>query len=75
MLRFNNRIEKNLSRIRLVDDRGHARTLALTLADGAPDRLTAVASPLIPGAYRLEWQVLSTDGHVVRGGFSFRVVP
>jgi methionine-rich copper-binding protein CopC len=27
------------------------------------------------GNYTLEWQVLSTDGHVVSGRFSFTVVP
>lgn len=74
-LRFNNRIEKSLSRIRLIDGRGKAHALALATVDGPPDRLTATAPSLPPGPYRLEWRVLSTDGHVVRGGFSFRVVP
>ena len=26
-----------------------------------------------PGRYRVEWQVLSTDGHVVTGRYSFTV--
>ena len=26
-----------------------------------------------PGRYRVEWQVLSTDGHVVSGRFAFTV--
>ncbi|MBI4636690.1 MAG: copper resistance protein CopC [Candidatus Rokubacteria bacterium] len=74
-LRFNNRIEKSLSRVRLVDPRGKTLTLAPAGATAAPDRLTAVTPPLDPGAYRVEWQVLSTDGHVVSGSFSFRVAP
>ena len=71
-LRFNNRIEKKLSTIRLLDERGGARPLTM-LADGPADRLTATVPSLDSGAWRVEWRVLSTDGHVVSGRFSFRV--
>jgi methionine-rich copper-binding protein CopC len=71
-LRFNNRIEKRLSRVRLVDERGQAHDLAVA-EDGAADQLTAGVPPVGPGRYRVEWQVLSTDGHVVTGRFSFTV--
>ena len=75
MLRFNNRIEKSLSRVRLLDERGGAQPLVVGVADAAADRLTAVAPPLSPGRWRVEWQVLSTDGHVVTGRFEFRLAP
>jgi len=71
-LRFNNRIEKRLSRVRLVDERGEARDLPVA-ADGAADRLNAAVPAAAPGKYRVEWQVLSTDGHVVSGRYSFTV--
>jgi methionine-rich copper-binding protein CopC len=71
-LRFNNRIEKRLSRLKLVDERGTARDLPVA-EDGAADRLTAPVPSIAPGRYRVEWQVLSTDGHVVTGRFSFIV--
>ncbi len=71
-LRFNSRVEKRLSRMSVVNERGESRSLALDL-DGPPDRLGAPLPALSPGRYRLEWHVLSTDGHVVSGGFSFRV--
>ena len=71
-LRFNNRIEKRLSRIRLIDARGEARDLAVA-ADGAADWLIAPGPAVGPGRYRVEWQVLSTDGHVVTGRYSFTV--
>jgi methionine-rich copper-binding protein CopC len=74
-LRFNNRIEKPLSRLRLVDERGRRHELAVAPRDGGPDRLTASVPALVPGRYRLEWQVLSADGHVVSGSYAFRVVP
>ena len=73
-LRFNNRIERALSRIRLVDERGARHELPID-DRGSPDRLSAPLSPLAPGPYRVEWQVLSTDGHIVSGRFSFRVAP
>jgi methionine-rich copper-binding protein CopC len=71
-LRFNNRIEKRLSRIRLVDERGQARDLPVA-EEGAADQLMASVPSVTPGKYRVEWQVLSTDGHVVTGRFSFTV--
>jgi copper resistance protein C len=74
VLRFNNRIEKSLSRVRLVDEAGAARPIAL--GAGAPaDRLTGALPALGPGRWRVEWQVLSTDGHVVSGRFDFRIAP
>lgn len=73
-LRFNNRVEKPLSRLRLVGPAGAVVPLSID-AGGDPDRLTAPAPPVATGNYTLEWQVLSTDGHVVSGRFSFTVVP
>ena len=72
-LRFNNRIEKKLSTVRVVDERGVRRLVTVLVGDGPADRLTATLPSLAPGAWRVEWQVLSTDGHIVSGGFSFRV--
>jgi methionine-rich copper-binding protein CopC len=72
-LRFNNRIEKRLSRITLRDERGTPQALTIAAADGGADRLAAAVPPLAPGAYRVEWHVLSTDGHVVSGSFGFRL--
>jgi methionine-rich copper-binding protein CopC len=71
---FNNRVEKTLCRLRLVDARGQARTLAIN-AGGPPDRLQASAPALSSGPWRVEWVVMSADGHVVSGAFAFRVGP
>jgi methionine-rich copper-binding protein CopC len=73
-LRFNNRIEKKLSRIRLVPPRGEAQALTVR-GDGAVDALEAPLPPLVAGRYRVDWRVLSTDGHVVSGTFDFSVSP
>lgn len=71
-LRFNSRIDRQRSRLLLVRADGSQTTLALA-ADGSPDRLAAEASGLVPGAYRLRWQVLSIDGHITRGDIAFSV--
>ncbi len=73
-LRFNNRIEKTLCRIRLVSPRGETQTLAVRNG-GAVDALEAPLPPLAAGRYRVDWRVLSTDGHVVSGTFAFSVSP
>lgn len=73
-LRFNNRIEKRLCGVRLVDARGVGHALTVT-EEGGRDELTAVAPALPAGAYRAEWRVLSTDGHVVHGSFPLRIAP
>jgi copper resistance protein C len=75
MLRFNNRIEKALSRVRLLDERGSAQPVTLTTAGAPADRLTGALPSLGPGRWRVEWHVLSTDGHVVSGRFDFRIAP
>jgi len=75
-LRFNNRIEKSLSRVRLVDERG---AVAAALIDARPstpaDSVDARVPPLAPGTWRVEWHVFSTDGHVVSGAYGFRLAP
>jgi methionine-rich copper-binding protein CopC len=47
----------------------------VTVDARAADRLTASVPPLAPGRWRVEWQVLSVDGHVVTGRFEFRLAP
>jgi methionine-rich copper-binding protein CopC len=72
-LRFNNRIEKKLSTIRLLGEGGISSPVTVLLTDGPADRLTARVPALAAGAWRVEWRVLSTDGHIVSGRFSFRI--
>jgi methionine-rich copper-binding protein CopC len=76
-LKFNNRIEKRLSHVRLVDERGAVAVALVTTRaeDAAADSVVAKVPPLAPGAWRVEWQVFSTDGHVVSGTYAFRLAP
>jgi copper resistance protein C len=71
-LRFNSRIDHKRSRLMLLDAAGEARPLAVAASD-ADDVLSAGASGLAPGSYRIRWQVLAVDGHITRGDVPFTI--
>jgi copper resistance protein C len=71
-LRFNSRVDGARSHLTLALPDGQERTLALA-PQAKPDVLTARATGLAPGAYRLRWQVLAADGHITRGEVPFQV--
>ncbi|MCC7275503.1 MAG: copper resistance protein CopC [Alphaproteobacteria bacterium] len=71
-LRFNGRIDAARSRVALAGPDGKVRGVPAERPAGV-DRLAARATGLVPGAYRIEWQVLAADGHVTRGVIPFIV--
>ena len=71
-LRYNVRIDGGRSRVRLVSPDGKVSTLSLA-SQATPDTLQAHATGLQPGAYKLQWQVLASDGHMSRGEIPFTV--
>jgi methionine-rich copper-binding protein CopC len=71
-LTYNSRIDAQHSSLHLTGLDGKAQTLAVD-AHAAPNLLVAKAGALAAGAYKLEWQVQATDGHISRGAVSFRV--
>jgi methionine-rich copper-binding protein CopC len=71
-LTYNSRIDALHSSLHLVGPDGKAQTLAVD-AHGGPNLLTAKAPVLTAGEYKLEWQVMATDGHITRGTLAFRV--
>jgi copper resistance protein C len=71
-LRFNVRIDGGRSRVRLVAPDGTTSTLTLA-SQSTPNTLQTHAAGLKPGAYKLEWQVLASDGHLSRGEIPFTV--
>ncbi|BAM90848.1 copper resistance protein CopC [Bradyrhizobium oligotrophicum S58] len=71
-LRFNSRIDHARSRLKLRAPDGAEQ--ALTPATDTPaDEIDAQARTLSPGAWHLQWQVLSVDGHITRGDIPFNV--
>ena len=73
-LRFNVRIDMERSRLTLVRPDGSTAPMALDKKQSA-QMMTSEAKGLAPGEYRLQWQVLASDGHLTRGEIPFVVVP
>ena len=71
-LRFNVRVDGSRSRLRLVVPDGSQLTLPLP-KQSSPDILQSQAGGLKPGTYKLQWQVLASDGHMSRGEVPFTV--
>ena len=71
-LRFNARLDHVRSSITLIAADGHA--VKATMDENVPPEvLAARATGLVPGDYRLRWQVLAVDGHITRGDVAFTV--
>ena len=73
-LRFNVRIDALRSRLTLIRPDGSVQPLEISKQTPA-DTLSAEATGLAVGAYRLRWQVLASDGHITRGEIPFTVTP
>jgi len=71
-LRFNVRIDAGRSRLTLNHPTGSVQPLEINKQTPA-DTLSANASGLAAGEYRLRWQVLASDGHITRGEIPFTV--
>jgi hypothetical protein len=71
-LTFNSRIDGARSQLSIVLPDKTARTLTIE-KQTAPEVLSAKATGLKPGSYRLRWQVLASDGHITRGEYPFDV--
>lgn len=70
---FNNSVNPALSQVRLVGDAGSEWTLAIELGE-SPEILVATTPALDAGSYRVEWRVVSADGHPVAGDFVFQLM-
>ncbi len=73
-LRFNVRIDALRSRLTLIRPDGSSQALEISKQTPA-DSITAEATGLVAGVYRLRWQVLASDGHITRGEIIFTVAP
>ena len=72
-LRFNVRVDALRSRLTLIRPDGSTQALEISKQTPA-DTLSAEATGLAAGAYRLRWQVLASDGHITRGEIPFTVI-
>lgn len=74
-LRFNSRLEPAFSQLRLTWPSGDHAPLQVGFSRAEPNRLTASLPALDPGLYTVHWRVLTVDGHLTHGSFSFRISP
>jgi methionine-rich copper-binding protein CopC len=75
VLRFDAKIEKQVTRVTLVDGNGQKVKLPPLPEDkdGPQDQLTIPFPTLKPGDYQLQYTVLAADGHTTIGVLQFRV--
>jgi len=71
-LRFNVRVDQQRSRLTLIRPDSSSQSLVIA-KQTSPDMLTAQATALVAGEYRIRWQVLASDGHITGGEILFTV--
>ncbi len=73
VLHFNEALEARLSSFKLTNTDGEA--IAVTPAASSDSKALAAApsAPLAPGLYTISWTVAGSDGHPMKGTYSFTV--
>jgi copper resistance protein C len=73
---FNQQPSPRISRLELRGPGGQEVELGKVEVYGADRSISAaVPAPLAPGEYEVTWRAAGDDGHVMRGAFTFTVVP
>ena len=73
LLTFNSDVERRFSRFTLHLPDGGERRLDGPAGAGMTRELTIALGALEPGSYRLDWSVVSRDGHRIAGALRFTV--
>lgn len=75
-LTFTESVELAVARLELIGPRGPVALGPLALdSDSATVLVGPIRGGLVAGPYTVNWQVTGTDGHPVRGSYSFTVAP
>lgn len=75
-LTFSETLEPAFSTIEVLDEKDwHVAQGKAELDSGDAKVLKVPLLPLIPGAYKVVWRVVSIDGHELTGEFTFGVAP
>lgn len=72
VLRFDARIEKKVSQVKLFKETG-GKVALKSPSGGAENELIVALPKLKPGKYRLEYKVLASDGHLTPGLIRFTI--
>ena len=76
-LTFSEALIAKFSKVDLKDQAGKPVETGPATADQRDKKqlIMALKSPLAPGQYTVEWQVVSEDTHRIKGSYSFEVKP
>lgn len=73
-LQFNEPLELPFSKVKLVDEKGAVVAAPRVATEPANSKVLVASMPALhAGAYRVQWTIVTRDGHKVRGEFGFRV--
>ena len=71
---FNERLERAFSVATVLDASGNSVTSTVAAVSNTDPKLLVLPLPrLAEGAYTVQFQVLSIDGHTVKSGFRFEI--
>lgn len=71
---FSEKVSAEWSKIEVTDAAGkRVDRQQVTGDDADPKHIQAELEPLAPGTYQVKWNVISGDGHRVKGNYSFTV--
>ena len=71
---FTGALEPAYSRVQVLNDKGERADANDSRVEAADARQLRVSvPPLAAGTYKVLWRVLSVDGHLTEGEFTFRV--
>jgi methionine-rich copper-binding protein CopC len=75
-LYYSEELEPDFSKATLADDEGNPVDAVSSVDAKNPKHLVLTPkTPLGPGAYHLNWYVLSIDTHKTQGSYKFKVAP
>lgn len=75
-LHFSEELDLKFSGAKIIGpDKASVKTGDAMLTDEGKTLMVPLPEKLDPGAYEVEWHVLSTDGHKTTGAYGFTVKP
>ena len=75
-LHFSEELDLKFSGVKVIGpDKASVKTGDAMLMDEGKTLMVPLSEKLGPGAYKVEWHVLSTDGHKTTGTYGFTVKP
>ncbi len=72
---FNETVELKFSTVGVKDEKGEPVPLGEVAIGSTPKCIVSTVSPAGTGTYKIEYRVLSLDGHIIESSYQFMVKP